>query len=290
MTTRALLHRPTHRTVARAKPGSPPRSVGVGLMALAVGLAANTVVGPLLLDLGEYPISDTLRNETIGLELVSLVLVAPWTALAGILVLRGRRFGTVLAMAPAAYVAHMFVQYLAGIPSLSYGPQHLLQLGLLIVAGWILVEAVLAAADTVTVPHGAAARRWSWLLLAMAGFIVLRWTPGLVGAFAGTDLPDAYAGDPGMHWTIFLLDLGVIVPCSVAAARGLRAERPSAAVGLHALVGWFTLVPVSVLAMALTKQVNGDPLASPVDSAMFAVATVLYLAVTVTLYAPLRRR
>jgi len=290
MTTGAVLPTPTHRTVVRAKPGSLPRSTGVGLLVLAAGLVANTVIGPAVLDLVDYPLTETLRNETIGLELVSAGLVAPWSVVAGIFVLRGRRFGGVLALAPAAFAAYVLVQYVAGIPSLEYGPHQLLQLGLLVLAGWVFVEAVHAVADSVPVPHEAHARRWALGVLAMAGFIVLRWAPALLGTVTGDALPDAYAGDPGMHWTIFLLDLGLVVPCSIAVARGLWTGRAWAATGLHALVGWFALVPPAVLAMAVTKQVNADPLANEADSAMLAVATVVYLAVAVALYAPLRRR
>lgn len=290
MSLREVSPTPSHRTVRRAEIGAPPRTVGVGLLALALGLAANSLIGPALLDVVDYPISDTLRNETIGLELVSLVLVAPWSVVAGVLVLRGRRAGAVLAMAPAAYVAYMFVQYLAGIPSLEYGPHHLLQLGLLVLAGWILVEAWTAASDTVTVPDDHRAHRWALVLAAMAGFIVLRWLPGLLGAPGGADLPEAYAGDPGMHWTIFLLDLGVVLPFAVATVRGLLAHRGWAATALYALVGWFTLVPPSVLAMAITKHINDDPMASAADTALFGVATALYLAVAWLLYRPVLRR
>lgn len=260
------------------------------MLVLAAGLAANSAIGPVLLDLADYPISDTLRNETVGLELASLVLVAPWSLVAGVLVLRGRRFGSVLALAPAAYVVYMFVQYLAGIPSLAYGPHHLLQLGLFVLAGWIFVEAWSATADTVTVPDDRRARRWALALGLMAAFIVLRWLPSLIGAIAGAGLPEGYVGDPGMHWTIFLLDLGVVVPCSFATVRGLLAHRTWAVTALHALVGWFTLVPPSVLAMALTKHVDGDPLASWADTSMFGMATAAYLIATVLLYRPTARR
>jgi hypothetical protein len=267
----------------------PPIPLGVGLLALAAGLVLNTLVGPALLDLVDYPISDTLRNETIGLELMSLVLVAPWAVTAGVLVLRGRPVGAVLAMAPAAYVAYMFVQYLAGIPALRYGPHHLLHLALFVLAGWILVAAWRSTSAAGLVLGDQQARRWAIALAAMAAFIVLRWLPGLIGAIGGADLPASFAGDPGMHWTIFLLDLGVVVPVSFATAYALRSGRAWAVPGLYALVGWFALVPPSVLAMAITKHVNDDPMASAGDTAMFAVATALFIVVTVILYRPLLR-
>jgi hypothetical protein len=183
----------------------------------------------------------------------------------------------------------MFVQYLAGIPALQYEPHHLLQLALFVLAGWILVAAWRATSAAGLVLGDRQARRWSIALLAMAAFIVLRWLPGLIGAFGGADLPESYAGDPAMHWTIFLLDLGVIVPVSLSTAYALRTGRAWAIPGLYALVGWFALVPPSVLAMAITKHINDDPMASAGDTVMFAIATTVFILVTVLLYRPLLR-
>lgn len=290
MSPHAALHAPAYRRVARAKPGSAPRSVGFGLLALTTALAAATAIGPVGFDLVDTPLSAAARDEQVGLELVSAALVAPWSLIAAVLVLRGRRFGGVLALAPAAYAAYVSAQYLAGTPSTTYGPQHLLHLGTAVLAGWVLVESVVAVGDAVPVPHGRQARTWALAVLGMAAFVVLRWASALAGMATGSDLPTAAAADPGMHWTVLLLDLAVVVPCSVAVARGLWVERPWAATGLHVVVGWYALVPPAVLAMAVVKQLDADPSASAVDSSVAAVATVVFLAVAATLYLPLRRR
>src|SRR5687768_10302153 len=84
------------------------RSFAWALFVLGAGLALNTILGPLMLDAIDYPFSESLRNQTIGLEVVSLFLVAPLCFAAGILTLRERRAGAVLAFGPAAYTAYMF--------------------------------------------------------------------------------------------------------------------------------------------------------------------------------------
>jgi len=47
--------------------------------------AASAVLGPLLTDTIAFGLSESLRNQTIGLEVVSRVLVAPLNVCAGVL-------------------------------------------------------------------------------------------------------------------------------------------------------------------------------------------------------------
>jgi hypothetical protein len=55
--------------------GGNRRSV-LALAALAVGLAVNSILGPLGLGVVTYPFSATLVNQTVGLEAVSLLVVS----------------------------------------------------------------------------------------------------------------------------------------------------------------------------------------------------------------------
>ncbi|MDD9205726.1 hypothetical protein PU560_04495 [Georgenia sp. 10Sc9-8] len=61
-----------------------------------------------------YPFTETVLNETLGLEAVTLVLVAPLAVVTGAMTLRGHRAGPLLALGPAAYAAYMLVQYVVG--------------------------------------------------------------------------------------------------------------------------------------------------------------------------------
>ena len=68
----------------------PQPGLGRCVLLLAAALLANTVAGPLVLDLVDYPVSETVLNQLIGLELVTTFLVVPVAVLSGVLALRGQ--------------------------------------------------------------------------------------------------------------------------------------------------------------------------------------------------------
>jgi hypothetical protein len=84
------------------------------LVAVSVGLAAVALLGPLVFELIDYRVSETLRNQTIGLDAVSLLFVAPLALIAAVLVLRRHIAGPALALGIGAYTSYMFVQYILG--------------------------------------------------------------------------------------------------------------------------------------------------------------------------------
>ena len=48
-----------------------------GFASIATGLAAVALLGPLVTGLIDYRVTETLRNQSIALDLVSLAIVAP---------------------------------------------------------------------------------------------------------------------------------------------------------------------------------------------------------------------
>ena len=74
------------------------RGLGIALLALGVGLAANSLAGPMAWDLIRYRFSETLVLQGVGLDVVSLILVAPACAAVGIAAMRGRRRASILAV------------------------------------------------------------------------------------------------------------------------------------------------------------------------------------------------
>jgi hypothetical protein len=60
------------------------------LVALAFGLAAVALLGPFGSGVIDYRVTETLRNQTIALDAVSLFFVAPLALLAAVLVVRHR--------------------------------------------------------------------------------------------------------------------------------------------------------------------------------------------------------
>ena len=266
------------------------RGPAIGAMTLGAALATNSLLGPLATDVIQYPLSLTLLNQTIGLEAVSLFVVAPWSVLAGILTLRGHRAGPLLALAPALYTAYMFVQYVVG-PEYTYYPGALaLHLGTFIVSMWVATQAW-HAVDVDRVPQLSprAKRSAGAILLVMAAFIVSRYTPGFIAATGGTPLAAEFREDVSMFWTILFMDLGIIVPftawCGLHLVRG---SSPPVAL-VYALLGWFVLVPISVAAMAVAMVLRDDPFGNPAGAGVFAVVAVLFTALGAWFFAPLVR-
>ncbi|MDX1568564.1 MAG: hypothetical protein R3223_12230 [Longimicrobiales bacterium] len=264
--------------------------LGFGLVVLGCALATNSLLGPLAAGVVEYPLSRTLLNQTLGLEVASLVLVAPVSVAAGLLVLRGHPAGALLGLGPALYSAYMFVQYVVGPEYLEYPGVLTFHLGLFILAEVLAVRAW-TAVDSGSLPSVSVRRERTlgFLLLVLAGFIVLRYLPGIVGSFTGEPLPADAREDPAMYWTIVLLDLGIVVPAALASGVALIAGRAPAWARktAYAVVGWFALVGTAVAAMGVAMVLDDDPNASAGLVTVFSVTAVGAIVLALWTYRPL---
>jgi hypothetical protein len=266
------------------------RWLGYGLIAMGAGLAANSLLGPLLADVIEYPLSETLLHQTMGLEAVSLVLVAPWAIVAGVLALRGHHAAPILALGPAAYVAYMFVQYIVGPEYLVYPGVLGLHMTLFVVSG-ALVLLAWSVADAKTLPRFGTRtdRRYAWVLFALGAFVASRYVPGLIEGAGGEPIPPDALEQPTMFWSIFWMDLAIVVPITIATGVALLRGTSWAHKALYAIIGWFALVPPSVAAMSIVMLVNDDPNASVADTLVLSMVTLVFAAIAVPLYARLFR-
>jgi hypothetical protein len=269
----------------------PERRLAGGLFALAAGLAGNTLLGPLVTGVVTYPFSDALVSQTVGLEAFTLLVVVPVAAAAGVLVLRGHPTGPPLAVAPGAYTVYMLAQYVVGPAYTTYRPVVALHLALFVLGGVVLALAWTGVRDERLPALAPRRRRRAAVgLVALAAFITLRYLPSFVGMATGGPLTAEFAADPTMFWTIFLLDLGVVVPVTAATALGLRRGATWARRALFAVAGWYALVPASVAVMSAVMLANGDPYATVGGTAAFTVAALLFTAFAVWVYRPLFRR
>jgi hypothetical protein len=131
--------RETPDSVARSRPW-----LALGLLVIGSGLVAVALLGPLASGLIDYRVTETLRNQTIGLDAVSLFLVAPLCILAAIRASQGQVAGPALALGIGAYTSYMFVQYIVGpdYADLPGNNERLFPLCLLLfAAGWIVALA-----------------------------------------------------------------------------------------------------------------------------------------------------
>lgn len=262
--------------------------LGVLLFVLAAGLVVNSVLGPLILDVIDYSLSESLRNQLIGLDAVSLLLVAPLCVIAALISRRRRLAGSALALGPAGYTVYMFVQYIVG-PNYEHSPKVLpLHLGLFILGGIVAVRAWagIEPGDLPTM-NDRTRRIRRWILVGLAAFVVSRYLPALLGSVNGEPLTEEFRAEPAFFWTILLMDIGIIVPITLWTARDLRRSSLSGLKATYAVIGWFALVPPSVAAMAIVMVVNDDPHRSMGAAAVFVVAAGVFAAVAISVYRPL---
>ncbi len=260
---------------------------------LAAGLVANSLLGPLVMEQIEYRYSESLINQGIGLDAVALLAAAPAAIFAGVLVSRGHRAGPVIAFIPATFTAYMAPQYIVGPDYLGiegnnerYFVFHLL----LFIVGLSTVFVAWNAVDRARlVPTDERSDRVrSWALFGVVAFIFLgRWLTGLVELTGGDPANADYRENPTAYLLIGLLDLGIIVPAAITTAVGLRQGLPWARLGAYAVIGWFSLVPAAVAAMAVVMQINDDPNASTALTATFVSAAVVFTLGALRLFLPL---
>ena len=267
-----------------------PRPFGILLLAMSGALLVNSVLGPLGLDAIDYDVSESLRNQLVGLEVVTVVLVVPWSAVAGIRALRGRPDAPLLAFGPAAYTLYMFVQYVLGPEYADYRPAQLLHLGLVVLSGGLTLWAWSLSRATVLPERSRRAERgYAAVLAGLALFVVLRYAGGLLASFGSAPIPDEFAAGRTFYWSIHLLDLAFVVPATLVSAVALARGRPLGHRGLYAVTGWFALVPPSVAAMAAVMLVNDDPNGSLGTTVLLTTAALAFAGFAAHVHRPLVR-
>jgi hypothetical protein len=264
------------------------RRLAAGLVSIGAGLAAVSAVGPFVSGLIDYRVTETLRNQTIGLDATSLLVVAPLSVLAAALVLRRQVAGLTLAVSIGAYTSYMFLQYILGpdYASLPGNNERAFPLYLfLFAAGWLVALAAWRAlpADRL---HGT--RRRDRMIAAVLGVLGLvtfvRYLPALADWTSTSPDDEVYLAGPGFSWAIAMLDLGVVLPATVAACFGLVRGTPWARKLAYAVGGWFGLVGPAVAAMAITMYVNDDPNVSGGNTVFMSALGLAFAALAVWLY------
>ena len=269
------------------------RGLAFATVLLGLGVAANAVLGPFLLEIIDYRFSTTLVNQAIGLDAVALCAVFPVAILASILMWRRHHVGLVLAFIPSTFAIYMLPQYVIGPEYLrlsgnneQYFPFHL---ALFVLAVGVFLFAWNAVEDERLRPHSRPSDRMrAMVLVAVAGFIFVgRWLPALVELVEGTPALADFRENPTSFLLIGWLDLGIVVPAAITAAIGLLRGARWARKAAYAVIAWFALVPASIAAMAITMVVNGDRNADTGTMWVLSVAGALFTVGAAALFTPL---
>jgi len=285
--------RANHTAVMRTI-DSRSRWLGVCLLGVAASLTAVSVLGPLVAGVIHWRIGPTILSQLYGLDTVSLAVVAPLAAVAGVLSLRGRPLGALLGVAPAAYAVYMVPQYLLGPDYAHVAGDNERWFPLLLVVFVLGVVAAMLAWSQLRLwePPGSTrveslvGRR---LLPAAATVVFVRYIPTLADWMSATPTAKDYTAGPNFSWTIALLDLGLALPATVAVCIGYRQGGASARRGLYAVTGWFALVGAAVAGMAIAMRVRADPAMTVPQMIVLTVLGAALIALAVALYAPVLR-
>lgn len=269
--------------------------LAVALFVLGAGAALVALLGPLAGDIIRYHVSEGAVNQIVGGDVAGLVLVAPLSVFAGILVWRGQRAGPVLALGPAVYALYMYSQLALGGDFVRYPGNSerffLLYLGLFVVAGAIVIRAwTMIGVDRLPATARWVDRTLAIFFLVVALFLVVGLhLPGLVDAWADQPTSTEYLADPIVFWLVKFMDLGIVVPALVVTGFGILRARPWVTTVKYAAVGWTALLGSSVAGMAIVMQVTGDPASTIANTVAFSVFAAIALGMAAVVYAPLLR-
>jgi hypothetical protein len=260
----------------------PPSTLALALLVMSVGNVATILLGPLVLGVVHYPISESVLNQLLGLEIVTLALVVPWSMWAAWLCRRGDPRGPALAIGPAAYTAYMLAQYVVGpeyatytVVALAHVVLFSISLGVTI---WSFALACRAGLPPLLV---VSRRRWALVLAALAGVVAVRYLTAVVGSLTAAPIPTEFADARAFYWSIVLLDLGVVVPATILGAGAVWHGWAHARIVIAAVLGWFALVPPSVAAMATVMWVRDDLHASGSQTIVLWAITVVSMSAAI---------
>lgn len=269
--------------------------LAVGLTILGAGAALVALLGPLIGDVIRYHASEGAVNQIIGGDVAGLLLVAPLSVLAGVLVLRRRPAGPVLALGPSLYALYMYSQLSLGGDFVRYPGNSerffTLYLGLFVLAAAIAVRAwTVIDADRLPATKRWVDRTLGVFFLVMATFLLIGLhLPGLIDAWADQPTSTEYLADPTVFWLVKFMDLGIVVPAMVLAGVGILRDRPWAHKIKYAVVGWGALLGASVAGMAIVMQATNDPAATIANTIAFTGFAAIAIAMALVVYLPLLR-
>lgn len=267
--------------------------LGLALVLFGVGAATVALLGPMVLGAIEYHVSDGATNQIIGGDVAGLLLVAPLSFFAGVLVWRHHVSGRAIALGPAFYGLYMYSQLAVGGDAASYPGNaerfFALYLGLFVLAGaiaissWLTLDVSKLAQTSKTVD-----RVFGWFTLVVALFLTVGLhLPGLADAWSDQPSSTEYLADPVVFWLVKLMDLGIVVPVLVLVGIGVLRDAPWAQKPMYAAVGWTALLGSSVAGMAIVMQVTGDPAATAGNTIAFSLFAIVAISVALGVFRPM---
>ena len=265
------------------------------LLALGMGMATASLVGPVGWGLMQYRTSPTTLNQLLGADTAALVLVAPLAVVAAVLVRRGHPAGPLLGSGIGVFAIYTYAQVIIGQEYLRL-PGNVEYWFPLLLNVFVLAEAA-TVLSWLAIPRDLPPlaprleRTTGIVLLLVAVFLVLgQHLPSLLTAWQDPSALTEYSSSPTPFWMVKLMDLGIIVPVAITAGIGLFTGARWAHRIVYPLLTGYACLAASVAAMAVVMNLNADPDASLGLTTGFLVFAMIFIGLAVALYRPLFHR
>ncbi len=288
MTTAVDRLRPGATTSPRAR-----HALAVVLVALGLGVAAASLLGPLVWGVIDYHVVDDVLNQVVGADAVALVLVAPAAVVAGVLTWRGHPAGPVLALAPSGFAMYVYTQLAVG-GEFTTQPGNSERFFPLFLGVFLLAAAAFGlawtAVDAITLPRPTTVMRrtTATVLGLLAVFLTVGLhLRGLLDVVDGPPYGVEYTQSPAVFWIVKWMDLGIVVPVAVLTAVGAARRTAWATRAMYAVIGWGALLGSAVAAMGLVMVARDDPAASTTAATGFVIFAAAFLVLDGWLLRPL---
>lgn len=267
----------TQATLLKLKKTSAPTSVGVerfeqvflAITAIIAGLALvfMSLKGPLWLNDIAYKTSPSGETQTIALDLVNLVFLAPVLIAGGVLHLRGKQISKYLLILPPIYLMYNGLSYGIGMEwsSTAYSGNSEQYFGiflLLIVAGLVMLMGSLSLFSETDEPQFNRKNLRVYVILVTLFLLVfaMMWFDEVVQVInTGDTLTGSYSASPTVFWVVRYLDLGFSIPLGLIGMYLLWNRTKKAYPVVLLFFGFFVTQITAVLAMAILMLMNQDP-------------------------------
>jgi len=230
------------------------------LAGLAAALAAIAGFVP-----GMYRDPELIVGQSHGYDLANLI-VALVLELSIVVAARGSSRARLVAIGALGCLAYSFVTYAFLIV---LNPATLLYIAVLAFAGWSFVFGFTRIDDAKVeaVLRGRLARRTTACFLVILAVVFgITWLSQIAAADIGGNLPAELAASGWPMNPVYVLDLGFVLPLALMTAVGLARRRPAAERIAVSFVVFVALLAMSILLMAGSSTLAGQPLQTPLPS------------------------
>ncbi len=259
-----------------------PRGVVVAASFIGAAVVATlAILGPLILGVIHYPTSQSGIWQTMGVDVVNLIVIVPALVVGGTLLLL-RRDGakyflilapvTLFSLALEAGAGQEWSKYPGNAQGFAW-----LYIVEIIVALFLLVGVFPMFSGKDAPAFGRRGLRiYVMVVTLLLVLFTVMWLQELIEVtMTGNTTTGSYQNAPAAFWTVRFLDLGISIPLGFLGMY-LLLTKPARAYSLVLVFfGFFVTMGTSVTAMALVMFLNHDPEAQAAGFVIFPMLTIL---------------